>query len=141
MPCGYIIDLARSLVLSRGWGIVTDRELLAHVRALTIDPRFVRNLHQLADLRDVVDVEVTAATIREMASLNPYGDGSRRAVVVTSDVLFGMARMYQILRDEPTDELEIFRTLDDALRWLGILNAKEELLSALSQVPPISGMR
>jgi hypothetical protein len=140
MPCGYIIDLARSLVLSRGWDIVTDRELLAHVRALTIDPRFVRNLHQLADLRDVADVEVTAATIREMASLNPYGDGSRRAVV-TSDVLFGMARMYQILRDEPTDELEIFRTLDDALRWLGILNAKEELLSALSQVPPIPGMR
>jgi hypothetical protein len=62
-------------------------------------------------------------------------------VVVTSDVLFGMARMYQILRDEPTDELEIFRTLDDALRWLGILNAKEELRSALSQVPPIPGMR
>jgi hypothetical protein len=98
MPCGYIIDLARSLVLSRGWDIVTDRELLAHVRALTIDPRFVRNLHQLADLRDVADVEVTAATIREMASLNPYGDGSRRAVVVTSDVLFGMARMYQMNR-------------------------------------------
>ena len=141
MPCGYTIDLARSLVLSRGWGIVTDRELLAHVRALTIDPRFVRNLHQLADLRDVTDVEVTAATIRKMASLNPYGDGSRRAVVVTSDLLFGMARMYQILRDEPTDELEIFRTLDDALRWLGILNAKEELISALSQVSPIPGMR
>jgi len=141
MPCGYIIDLARSLVLSRGWGIVTDRELLAHVRALTIDPRFVRNLHQLADLRDVTDVEVTAATIRKMASLNPCGDGSRRAVVVTSDLLFGMARMYQILRDEPTDELEIFRTLDDALRWLGILNAKEELISALSQVSPIPGMR
>jgi len=79
--------------------------------------------------------------LREMASLNPYGDGSRRAVVVTSDVLFGMARMYQILRDEPTDELEIFRTLDDAIRWLGILNAKEELLSALSQVPSIPGMR
>jgi len=62
-------------------------------------------------------------------------------VVVTSDLLFGMARMYQILRDEPTDELEIFRTLDDALRWLGILNAKEELISALSQVSPIPGMR
>jgi hypothetical protein len=51
MPCGYIIDLARSLVLSPGWGIVTDLELLAHVRALTIDPRFVWNLHQLADFR------------------------------------------------------------------------------------------
>lgn len=141
MSCSYTIDLTRSLVLSRGWDVLTDGELLAHVRALTIDPRFVRNFHQLADLRDVVDVEVTASTIREMAMLNPYGVGSRRAVVVTSDVLFGMARMYKILRDEPADELEIFRNLDDALRWLGVLNAREELLSVLSQVPPIPGMR
>ena len=141
MPCSYTIDLARSLVLSRGWGVLTDGELLAHVRALTVDTRFVRNFYQLADLRDVEDVEVSASTIREMARLNPYGDGSRRAVVVTSDVLFGMARMYQILRDEPTDRLEIFRELDAALRWLGILKAKEELISALFQAPPIPGMK
>ena len=56
MPCGYTIDLARSLVLSRGWDLVTDRELLAHVRALTADPRFARDFRQLADLRDVADV-------------------------------------------------------------------------------------
>jgi hypothetical protein len=129
------------LVLSRGWGVLINSEILAHVRALSIDPRFVPNFHQLANLRDVEDVEVTASTIRELARLNPYGEGSRRAVVVTSDLLFGMARMYQILRDEPADELEIFRKLDDALRWLGVLHAKEEVLSALSQVPPIPGMR
>lgn len=29
MPCGCTIDLARSLVLSRGWAVLTDRELLA----------------------------------------------------------------------------------------------------------------
>ena len=141
MPCSYIIDLPRSLVLSRGWGVLTDGELLAHVRALTVDPRFVGNFHQLADLRDVADVEVSSSTIREMARLNPYGDGSRRAVVVTSDVLFGMARMYQILRDEPSDELEVFRKLDDALRWLEILNAKEELVFALYQMPQIPGIK
>ena len=141
MPCSYTIDLTRALVLSRGWGVLTDGELLAHVRALTVDPRFVRNFYQLADLRDVADVEVSAATIREMARLNPYGDGSRRAVVVTSDVLFGMARMYQILRDEPTDQLEIFRELDAALRWLGILKAKEELMTALFHAPPIPGTK
>ena len=128
MPCAYTIDLARSLVLSRGWGEVTDRELLAHVRALTADPRFARNFHQLADLRDVTGVQVTAATIKEMARLNPFGAGARRALVVTSDVVFGMARMYQILRDESPDEFEIFRKLDDALLWLEIIDAKEELL-------------
>lgn len=139
MPVGYTIDLAQSLVLSRGWGIVTDRELLAHVRALTADPRFARNFRQLADLRDVTDVQVTAATIREMVRLNPFWAGARRALVVTNDVVYGMARMYQILRDESPDELEIFRKMDGALQWLGIADEKAQLLSALSKVPPIPG--
>jgi hypothetical protein len=75
-----------------------------------------------------------------MAKLNPFGAGARRALVVTSDVVFGMARMYQILRDESPDELQIFRKVDDAFRWLWIIDAKEELLSALSQTPPIPGL-
>jgi hypothetical protein len=137
MPCAYTIDLTRSLVLSRGWGVVTDRELLAHVRTLTADPHFARDFRQLADLRDVTDVQVAASTIREMARLNPFGAGARRAVVVTKDVVFGMARMYQILSDESSDELQIFRKVDDALQWLWIADAKAELLSALSQAPPI----
>jgi hypothetical protein len=140
MPCGYTIDLARSLVLSRGWDLVTDRELLAHVRTLTSDPRFARDFRQLVDLRDVTDVRITVSTIREMVRLNPFGAGARRAVVITSDVVFGMARMYQILSDDSPDELQIFRKIDDALRWLWIADAKEELLAALSQVPPIPGM-
>jgi len=72
-----------------------------------------------------------------MAKLNPFGPGARRAVVVTNDVVFGMARMYQILTDESSDELQIFRNMDDALRWLWIADAKVELLSILSHMPPI----
>jgi hypothetical protein len=140
MPAGYTIDLERSLVLSRGWGVLTDRELLAHVRTLTADPRFAQNFCQLGDLRDVTDVQITAATIREMVRLNPFWAGARRALVVTSDVVFGMARMYQILRDESPDELEIFREMDGALQWLGVDDEKAELLSAISKVSPIPGL-
>ena len=140
MPCAYTINLARSLVLSRGWGVVMDRELLAHVRSLIADPRFARNFHQLIDLRDVTDVQITASCIREMVRLNPFGAGARRAVVVTNDVVFGMARMYQILSDESPDELQIFRKMDDALQWLWIADAKADLLSVLSQAPPIPGL-
>ena len=43
-----------------------------------------------------MDVQFTASTIREMVRLNPFGAGARRALVVTSDELFGMARMYQL---------------------------------------------
>ena len=59
MPAAYTIDLARSLVLSRGWDVLTDRELLAHVHALTDDPRFAPHFCQLVDLRDVTDGQFT----------------------------------------------------------------------------------
>jgi hypothetical protein len=140
MPGSYTIDPARSLVLTRGWDLVMEREILAHVRALIADPRFARNFHQLIDLRDVTNVQFTASTVRELVRLNPFGAGARRAVVVTNDVVFGMARMYQILSDESPDELQIFRKMDDALQWLGIADAKAELLSAVSQAPPIPGL-
>ncbi len=119
---------------------MADRELLAHVRALTAYPRFARNFHQLIDLRDVSDVQITASCIREMVRLNPFWAGARRAVVVTNDVVFGMARMYQILSDESPDELQIFREMDDALQWLWIADTKAELLSVLSQAPLIPGL-
>lgn len=137
MPAGYTIDLERSLVRSRGWGVLTDRELLAHARALTVDPHFAPNFRQLADLREVTDVQITSATIKEMVRLNPFWAGARRALVVTNDVVYGMARMYQILRDESPDELEIFRKMDGALQWLGLADAKAKLLSTLSKVRPI----
>ena len=138
MPCGYTIDLARSLVLTRGWGVVTDRDFLAHARALTADPRSARNFHQLADLRGITDAQLTSSGIRELVRLNPFGAGARRAVVVTNNVAFGMAPMYQILSDESPDELQIFRKMDNALQWLGIADAKAELLSAYSQTSPIA---
>jgi hypothetical protein len=51
-----------------------------------------------------------------------------------------MARMYQILADESLDELQNFRKMDDALQWLWIADVKTEILSVLSQTPPIPGL-
>lgn len=105
MPFAFTIELSRRLVLSRGWGVLTDRELVAHVRALAADPRFRPDLHQLCDFVDVTDVKVTAAGVREMTGLNPFGAGARRALAVSSDVAYGMARMYQIMRGDAPDEV------------------------------------
>lgn len=57
--------------------------------------------------------------------------------MVPNDLVFGMARMYQILTETSPDEVEIFRDLDEALRWLGVADAKAELLRALSEAPPL----
>lgn len=137
MPAAFTIDPSRRLVLSRGWGVLTDRELVAHVHALSADPRFRPDLHQLVDFLGVTDVRVTASGVREMTGLNPFGAGARRALAVSSDVAYGMARMYQIMRSDAADVVEIFRDIDSALEWLGVAEAKAELLRTLSELPPL----
>ena len=136
MPSAYTIDQTRSIVLSRGWGVITEHELLAHARALAADPRFEPHFCQLADLRDVTSVQVTSATIRQLVHLSPFGAGARRALVGSTDIVYGMARMFQIMRDESPDDIQVFRDLDAALEWLGIAGAKDALLAALSEASP-----
>jgi hypothetical protein len=137
MPAAYAIDPVRCLVLSRAWGVLTDHDLLAHTRAVAADPRFAPHFNQLADLRDVTEFQVATSTIWEIARLNPYGAGARRAAVVRSDLVYAMARMYQMMRAQSLDEMEVFRELDQALHWLGLAEASTELLSALSNASPI----
>ncbi|MCA9509104.1 MAG: hypothetical protein R3E88_01785 [Myxococcota bacterium] len=122
MPCDYDIDSERGIVLSRGWGSVSDADLLTHQRRLAVDPRFSPAMNQLYDLRDVTEVEkVTSAGIRELAQHSPFGAGSRRVVLVASRVTFGLARMFQALADEKPDELRVvFDEMVEAERWIGI---------------------
>ena len=52
---------------------------------------------------------MTAATISEMVTLSPFGAGSRRVLVMGAEVGFGLARMFQIMRDPSPDEIHVFR--------------------------------
>jgi hypothetical protein len=132
MAFAYVVDPGRSLVLSRGFDTLTDADLLNHVRSVRANAAFRGDMCQLADFRDVVQIAISAAGIRELAALNPWGPGARRAVVVGSDYAYGMARMYQIIREPSEEELEIFRDLGEALDWLGFTNDLEAISAALS---------
>lgn len=140
MPGAFTIDEPRGLVLSRGWGILTDDELLTHARVLGADPRFRGDFAQLADLLGVSEVQTTSAGIQELAAINPFGPGSRRALVVSRGAAYGFGRMYQIVRKDDRDELEIFHDLDSALGWLGFAEAKKELIAALAGAPEVKAV-
>ena len=132
MALAYVVDTGRSLVLSRGFGILTDADLIAHVRALRIDAAFRADMCQLADFRDVTKIAISPVGVRDLGALNPWGQGARRAVVVASDYAYGMARMYQMIREPSQDELEIFRGLDHALDWLGFGDDLEAISARLA---------
>jgi hypothetical protein len=118
--------------LSTATGILTERDMTEYRRALSCDPDFVPNYKQIFDLRGVTDSELTSTDLRERAANNVSGGGSRRALVASSDLVFGMARMYQLLAaDENTDEIRVFRDMSDAVRWVDLA----EIDPAVRSVP------
>ena len=134
MPADYHIDPARSLVVSRAWGTLTDEDMIGHAKALASDPRFRRDMRHLFSFDDVRDPRLSSDAVRTVARLNPFGPGARRAVVVRSDAAFGVARMYELSRSPAPDDLQVFRELEAALEWLGLTADKAEVLAALAAV-------
>ena len=120
MPVSYRIDTARGMVFSVATGDVTDEELLDHQTRLTTDGDFDRGLWQLYDLRYASFDKITAGGMRKLAQGNPFGKGARRAAVAGHDIVFGMARMFEMMRGESEDEVRVFRTFDEAVDWLGL---------------------
>jgi|SRR5271169_6305144 len=119
MPAYFKIDKERRLVMSTAAGVFTIDEALAHQEKLLKDPDFDPSFSQLWDLTQVTKWEITSADMRRLAQRTLFSSDSRRACVAISDVAFGYARMFEMLRENAGETgIEIFRDLDGALDWV-----------------------
>ena len=119
MPAFYKIDGAHELVLSTASGVFTLADALAHHEQLLKDPDFDPRYSQLVDLTHTAKVELSAEDVRILAERRVFWPCSRRAILVGGDLLYGLARMFEMLRENAGDEgIRVFRRLDDALDWI-----------------------
>jgi hypothetical protein len=119
MPVSHHIDLRGGVVYSVFEGHVTNEELLDHQQRLAADPDFRPTLNHVIDTRAVEDVSVTAFGLRLLTTRSSLGPGSRRAVIA-GDASSPFVRMFQILRSQSGADIEVFSTVEDAHRWLGL---------------------
>ena len=121
MPISYEIDSDARLVRGRQYGVVVEDDLRSHVETLWSDPRFRADLDELHDLSEVMAFEVSSEYIRSLAKqvncLFSKNASVRVAFVAPSDLLFGLTRMYGLLRADSQDEIRVFRKLADAKEW------------------------
>ena len=122
MAIHYRIDASSNRITTRVLGEVTIDEALQHFDELSADPGFEPGMDALLDLTDcetLLDVDkIRAAAARVTADLSTLRFG-RMAIVVASDVLFGMLRMFHTLSESAFAETQIFRDRAEALQWLG----------------------
>jgi hypothetical protein len=110
---------AARVVVLRVSGTLGDRELAALADQLEKGPDVETDFSLLIDLREADGRKVTSAGVRALAKrrlvLSPE---SRRAVVVPSELGFGMARMYELLCGDRGGSTRTFRDCDEARRWV-----------------------
>lgn len=121
MPVSYTIDVERKLVISRAWGAMTDDDVRDHARLLRADPLFDPTYSQLLDMTGISKDLVHTNTKQESSSYGQlFATGVRRAWVASSDYTFGMARMYAVAAERLGQTIGVFRTREEAEKWLGL---------------------
>ena len=121
MPCEFLIDTERRLVISRGTGTFHYADFLEHMKKLGPDPRFRPEFDHLVDGRKFDRVDLTPTQIWELRGESVFAATARRAVVVCSRLHFGLARMFASYREAKSNQVTaVFWDLMEAVAWLGL---------------------
>jgi hypothetical protein len=127
VPITYRIDRDRRLVVARGTGTLTDADVFGYQREVWSCPD-VTGYDELVDMTAVESIVVPSAErVRDLAALlatmDPPSGASKFAIVAPQTVAYGLGRMYETNREvspRGTKQVEIFRTMDEALAYLGV---------------------
>jgi hypothetical protein len=126
MPIEYRIDHPRRLVRAQGRGVLSHQDVFEYQRAVWSRTELA-GYDELMDMRAVERIALPSAHgVEELAALSASMDdrrASKFAIVAPQDLAFGLGRMYQTYRsldESSTKEVGVFRTLGEALAFLGI---------------------
>jgi hypothetical protein len=121
MPFDFSIHAAQGVVYSSARGIFSRTDALEHVKRLKQEPDFHPGLNQLFDFRTATTIDLSGEEIEQLAVRDVFSKQSKRAFVVSSNLQFGMARMFALYRDTRGETgVQVFRELPEALAWLGL---------------------
>jgi len=122
MPCSYVIDREKRLVISSAWDRVTFVEVRNHQDQLRADPAFDPAFNQLVDASAVTAIAATLDEVKRVATVRIFTPSSRRAFVAATPEVFGVGRLLgaHFGMGRAPQQVNIFYDLPSALKWLGL---------------------
>ena len=121
MPVTYAIDMQERVIRTQCMGMVTLAEVVEHFRELELDPVCVGSLDVLLDLsetnsvpeaRQIQAISFEIGRIRDKVRFGACG------IVATTDALFGMLRMFEVVAERFFRVIHVFRSRAEAETWL-----------------------
>jgi len=125
LPITFEVDSARKTVFAQATGVLTKEDIFAYQNALQTSTELMY-FNECVDLSAAADVtDATDENMMELAGLAVQLDDpaqpTRLAIVVNSDLHYGLARMYEAYRSmqpKSVRQVSVFRSREEALRWL-----------------------
>jgi hypothetical protein len=122
MPISHRIDHELGVVYIHVAGRLEPLDQSRGLKSVVADPQYRPGFHFLVDCRDG-DESNTSEEVRMMADALrrevAHLAGSRCAIVVRTDVQYGLTRVFGAFLGDVPIELQTFRKIEDACRWLG----------------------
>ena len=79
--------------------------------------------NMLCDYSNIEDLDVTTSDMDDItewqSSIDALIGAGRCAVVARKDSVYGMSRMWEIISSERSQQICVFRQMNDAVTWLG----------------------
>lgn len=122
----YWFDLAQGLLVTEFEGTLKSKEVEEVLRVEFADPRTAKTTKHLIDIQRATNSDATPDDLRRRAGLvsdylqgHPNGAAYRMALLVRSDVDFGLGRMFEAFAAD-VGQTEVFRDRELALAWLDV---------------------
>ncbi|HYH81304.1 MAG TPA: hypothetical protein VEX86_15985 [Longimicrobium sp.] len=113
----YSVDDERGILVVTLSGLVTGDELASFSEAWRRDRAYVPSRPALVDASALNPAKLGTDTLRARAAV-PRPNPARVAIVAPSDVVFGLARMFQMMTEGRGNHVAVFRGVDEATAWL-----------------------
>lgn len=126
MPIDFDIDHERRLVTARGRGTFTYEDVYSYQMQVW-GSAALTGYNELVDMTGVEEIQMPSMeAVPRLANLaaqmDPPDASSKLAIVAKDDFAFALGRMYETYRGldpRSTKEVRVFRSLSEALAYLG----------------------
>lgn len=116
MAVQYEVDPATRLIRTTFTGVVTHKDPTDNAIRMRCDPAFDPSFSELIQFEEGSEINLSFWDFR--SEIDPFSKVSKRALVAsTQRAVYGIARMFQIARNEDAN-VRIFATKDEAEAWL-----------------------
>jgi hypothetical protein len=113
-------------------GTLSFDDLMKHIVKLSEDPKYKPPMLKLVNYSNLekylLKTEEAEIFSQKKASLTERFLNEKCAFVVSSNLVYGMARHHQAYIDKNKIDTNIFRDLEEATKWLGIDIKDEDLI-------------